>query len=70
MEVHGIPEVQGENLIETLNKVSKKLEVPHLAESDVVALHRLPARQDHAPGIIVHFVRQQIKDMWLKKKAT
>ncbi|KAG0416708.1 hypothetical protein HPB47_006198 [Ixodes persulcatus] len=49
LEVHGIPEVQGENLIETLNKVAEKLEVPRLAESDVVALHRLPARQDHAP---------------------
>ncbi|KAG0423632.1 hypothetical protein HPB47_000602 [Ixodes persulcatus] len=51
LEVHGIPEVQGENLIETLNNVAEKLEVP-----------QLPARQDHAPGIIVHFVRQQIKD--------
>ncbi|KAG0409718.1 hypothetical protein HPB47_013169 [Ixodes persulcatus] len=62
LEVHGIPEVQGENLIETLNNIAEKLEVPRLAESDVVALHRLPARQDHAPGIIVHFIRQQIKD--------
>ncbi|KAG0412032.1 hypothetical protein HPB47_010828 [Ixodes persulcatus] len=27
LEVHGIPEVQGENLIETLNKVAEKLEL-------------------------------------------
>ncbi|KAG0442165.1 hypothetical protein HPB47_015768 [Ixodes persulcatus] len=38
LEVHGIPEVQGENLIETLNKVAEKLELTlgerkHVAEA-------------------------------------
>lgn len=70
LEVHGIPEVQGENLITQLNKVADKMQVPHLEGSDVVAVHRLPARQDHVPGIIIHFVRQDTRDAWLKKKST
>ncbi|KAG0433926.1 hypothetical protein HPB47_019471 [Ixodes persulcatus] len=34
LEIHGIPAVQGENLLTSLNWLADKLEVPHLTESD------------------------------------
>ncbi|KAG0431749.1 hypothetical protein HPB47_021490 [Ixodes persulcatus] len=68
LEIHGIPAVQGENLLTSLNWLADKLEVPHLTESDVTSVHRLPAKQGHVPGIIVRFTRQQNRDEWLKGK--
>lgn len=70
LEIHGIPVTENEDLITELNKVADKIEVPHLEVSDVVTVHRLPARKDHVPGIIIHFVRQDTKDIWLKKRST
>ncbi|CAN7951309.1 unnamed protein product [Ixodes pacificus] len=68
LEIHGIPAVQGENLLTSLNWLADKLEVPHLTESDITSAHRLPAKQGHVPGIIVRFTRQQNRDEWLKGK--
>lgn len=68
LEVHGIPATQNENLITSLKVVANKLEVPHLTESDIVSVHRLPARQGNVPVVIIHFARQQTRDAWLKKK--
>lgn len=69
LEVHGITMTQGENLLFILNEVADKLELPHLTESDVVSAHRLPAKQGLVPGIIVHFMKQQSRDAWLKRKS-
>lgn len=65
--IYGIPAVQGENLLTSLNELADKL--PHLTESDVTSSHRLPAKQGHVPGLIVRFMRQQNMDTWLKGKS-
>ncbi|KAG0424227.1 hypothetical protein HPB47_000022 [Ixodes persulcatus] len=69
LEIHGITLTQGENPIFILNEVADKLELPHLAESDVVSAHRQPAKQGLFPGIIIHFVKQQTRDTWLKGES-
>lgn len=68
LEVHGIPVSEHEDLLGKLNLVAEKLEVPVLAETDIAALHRLPARPDKVPCIIVRFARQATRDQWLDKR--
>ncbi|XP_072143715.1 uncharacterized protein [Dermacentor andersoni] len=68
LEVHGLPVKENENLMSSLNEVAEKLQIPQLVEADVVPVHRLPARRDYVPGIIVGFTRQETRAAWLKKK--
>lgn len=68
LEIHGVPAGPNENLIESLNTVADKLRVPHLEASEVVSVHRLPAKPEKIPGIIVRFAQQQTRDSWLAKK--
>uniref|UniRef100_A0A6M2D2E2 Putative crack-1 is transposable element n=2 Tax=Rhipicephalus microplus TaxID=6941 RepID=A0A6M2D2E2_RHIMP len=68
LELHGIREVANENLMVTLNDVADKLQVPHLMESDVANVHRIPAKHGKVPGIIVRFTKQAIRDQWIRNK--
>lgn len=68
LEFHGIPVSERENLNNKINQVAEKLGVPVLTDSEIVAMHRLPARTDKIPGIIVHFAKQSTRDQWLKKR--
>lgn len=68
LEIHGIPVRQGESLLDVMNHVANKLEVPPLTQSDVQTIHRLPARPDNVPGIIARFEKQSVRDAWLQKR--
>lgn len=68
LEIHGIPVSEHENLLDKLNQVAIKLDVPLLSENEVVALHRLPARPDKVPGIIVRFARQDTREQWFNQR--
>lgn len=68
LEIHGIPQSDGENLMSIINDVATKLNVPALGGSDISALHRLPARPDKLPGIIVRFAQQSIRDKWWESR--
>ncbi|KAH7937133.1 hypothetical protein HPB49_008027 [Dermacentor silvarum] len=70
LEVHGIPVVEGENLITSINEVADKLKVPQLRKADGASVHRLLAKQGKVPGIIIRFTKQETRDAWLKKKYT
>ncbi|XP_070382502.1 uncharacterized protein [Dermacentor albipictus] len=68
LDVHGLPVKENENLMSSLNEVADKLEIPQLVQADVASVHRLAARKDYVPGIIVRFTKQEPRDAWLKKK--
>ncbi|KAM7301285.1 hypothetical protein ISCGN_016804 [Ixodes scapularis] len=68
LEIHGIPVSERKNLNNKINQVAEKLGVPVLTDSEIDALHRLPARTDKIPGIIVHFAKQSTRDQWLEKR--
>lgn len=70
LEIHGIPVSERENLNNKINQVTEKLGVPVLTDSEIVALHRLPARPDKVPGIIVRFAKQSTRDQWLEKRKS
>lgn len=68
LEVHGVPQTENEKLLDKLNEVAVKLDVPLLSETEVASVHRLPAKPNKVPGIIIKFTRQIVRDQWLEKK--
>lgn len=68
LEFHGIPFTADEDPLSKVNAVAAKMQVPALAASDVVSIHRLPTSRDRVPAIIVRFANQSIKDVFLEKK--
>ncbi|XP_075738947.1 uncharacterized protein LOC119181078 [Rhipicephalus microplus] len=68
LEFHGIQETEDENLLEAINAMAIKHQFPPLAESDVVAIHRLPPRKDKTPVVICRFAKQADRDFWWKNR--
>lgn len=66
IEIHGIMSTEYENLFLEINEVGKTLDVPEQAESDAVALHRLPLKPDKVPGTIVPFAAHKTRDTWIE----
>lgn len=69
LEIHGMPLSQNEDLLKKVNDVATKLGVSQLSETDVAALHRLQAKSDKIPGVIVRFARQSTRDKWFNNKG-
>lgn len=69
LEFHGLPVTPNEDLLLKINELATVLDVPQLAPTDVTAIHRLPAKPDKIPGVIVHYNRQADRDLWLSKRA-
>lgn len=68
LEVHGVIKTENENLLDKVNEVASRLQLPPLTTNDVVAMHRLPAKPDKVPHIIIRFTRQTTKEQWLQNK--
>nr|XP_050027907.2 LOW QUALITY PROTEIN: chromosome partition protein MukB-like [Dermacentor andersoni] len=68
LEFHGIKQVQNENLLLEINKLTVLNNLPQLLENDIVATHRLPSKADKAPGIICRFANQAIRDKWWQSR--
>lgn len=69
LEFHGLPVTPGEDLLLKINELAAALDVPQLAPADVTAIHRLRAKPDKIPGVIVRYNRQADRDLWLSKRA-
>lgn len=68
LEIQGVTEDDGEDLLSKVNGVAQRLQVALLCRQDVVALHRLPGKPGKPRGIIVRFARQELADAWLANK--
>lgn len=68
LEIHGMPPSANENLLNKLNDLAERLELPKLAENDVEGLHRLPAKNKKDPAILVRFASRRTRDQWLGKR--
>lgn len=67
LEVHGIPVKANEDVLALVNEVGASLELEKITESEIEGIHRLPARADRVPPIIVRFTRKATKDQWKAK---
>lgn len=68
LEFHGLPVTENEDLLSKINAVAEKLHLPQLADSDIVAVHRLPSAKEKVPGVIVRFAQQATRNSFLEKK--
>lgn len=68
VEIHGIPEAPNQDLYQVLADLSVKLNIQSPERQVIEALHRLKAHKDKIAPIIVRFVDQTTRDMWLAKK--
>lgn len=69
LEIHGVVFSEKEDLISKVNEVAHLLEVDEVSEGDIEACHRLPAKPNKVPGILIRFERQAVRDRWLRKKS-
>lgn len=64
MEIHGLKMGVNENLSEWIEKLAETLEVPNFSKDDIVAIHRLPAKQGAIPAVLVRFASVALKETW------
>lgn len=54
-----------EDVFKKVKEVAFKLQLSPLTHEVVIAVHRLPAKPDKVPRIIICLARQTTKDQWL-----
>lgn len=69
MEIHGLPYSPTENLEVALQDMAVKLGIDSFQAVDVVAVHRLPAKRDSAPPVLVRFVSVRAKEPWMAARG-
>ncbi|XP_037564432.2 uncharacterized protein LOC119443920 [Dermacentor silvarum] len=69
LELHGLPLSPGENLRTTIADLAQKLEILDFEPRDVVAIHRLPARKDKTPIVLIRFSSPFLRDSWLAARG-
>ncbi|XP_039299286.1 uncharacterized protein LOC120355058 [Nilaparvata lugens] len=68
LEINGIPEINNENVVETVKTIAKSLDVA-LTEESINACHRLGNKQDgRKRGIIDKFTRRFVKEELLQRR--
>lgn len=70
MEIHGLPETEREDLMEKVNELARRLDLPVLTKDDVDGLHRIPLRSDKTPVVLIRFCKQSTKALWIAKRST
>lgn len=68
MEIHGLPQKPKEELFSLIADLAQKLEVP-FDDSDIETIHRLPAKRERAPVVLVRFVNRALKEKWISSRA-
>lgn len=68
LEIHGLPEAKKEDLVEVVQNLAQKLELPVPSKEEIEAVHRLRAKEGKVPPIIVKFARRSVRDEWLEKR--
>lgn len=68
LEIHGYPVRPNENLQVLINELATKLNLAAFQPSEVLTLHRLPAKRDAIPPIIVRFQSVRSKEKWMEAK--
>lgn len=64
MEVCGLPVVENEDLTGRLSEIAAKLDLQGFRHSDIESIHRLPAKQNTIPKILVKFNDVAIRERW------
>lgn len=68
-EIHGLPYKPNEDLSSFLSELAAKLNISEFKATDVSALHRLPARSNTIPVILVQMHTVSAKQEWLSARG-
>lgn len=69
LEIHGIPFLPHENLGGILTNLAGQLSIQGFQPTHVEAVHRLPARRDAVPPILVRFSSAPLKERWMMSRS-
>lgn len=68
LEVHGLVETLNEDLLDKLNTIADRIDVPRLTTESVEAVHRVQTKSKKTPMVIVRFVNRSERNRWLQNK--
>lgn len=69
LEIKGVVVTPNEDLPKFVSELAIKIGLDHFQASDILAVHRLPARRDKVPDIIVKFASVGMKDSWMNGRG-
>ncbi|CAN7939637.1 unnamed protein product, partial [Ixodes hexagonus] len=69
LEVHGLPVSPGEDLLSFIESLAEKLNISHFQKADILAIHRLPAKREKAPPILIRFASVSMKESWMEARG-
>lgn len=69
LEIHGIPFQPSENLGGILTNLAGQLSIEGFQPAHVEKAHRLPARRDAVPPILVRFSSSPLKERWMMRRG-
>ncbi|XP_040071480.1 uncharacterized protein LOC120843999 [Ixodes scapularis] len=69
LEVHGLPVSPKEDLLSFIESLAEKLNISHFHKTDILAIHRLPAKREKAPPILIRFASVSMKESWMEARG-
>lgn len=69
MEMHGLPFVQGEDLMKIMEDLSVRLTLPLFHSSDILSIHRLPKKPDSPSTVLISFASLALKNVWMAARS-
>lgn len=69
LEIHGLEQAEDENLLNKINNIARKLNIPEVTTREVEAVHRLPSKPDKVPVVLVRFSSRVTKEKWMQQRA-
>lgn len=69
IEIHGVPARENEDLMQVVASIAQKLSLPVPTTEQIEAVHRIKAKSNLAPPILVRFFRRDVRDSWLGKRT-
>lgn len=69
LEIHGLEQAGDENLLNRINNIARKLNIPEVTTREVEAIHRLPSRPDKVSVVLVRFSSRVTKEKWMEQRA-
>ncbi|CAN7978726.1 unnamed protein product [Ixodes persulcatus] len=69
VEIHGVRQNEKENLLNVIQWLATKLELPVSTADDIEAVHRLGPHEGKTPPIILRFKDRAVRDLWITKRV-
>lgn len=69
LEISGMPVLANENLNRRVGELAESLGISDFRSSDILAVHRLPAKGDKIPTVLIRFSSPVIRDKFTSRRS-